>query len=140
MDTIDKGIFTVLDADRQSNTAGSLGALGVTAVCHGVAPKGTLTPYIRYEQMAAPASASGGTGPSIVEAVYMVLCVDDGDDQLPAGAIARRVKELLHKQPLDCAPSAHMQTLWDRVLDIPEHTDGRQLQQIGANYRVWVYE
>lgn len=140
MDGIDKGIYGVLDADRQNQAAGSLGALGVTGLWHGQAPKGEATPFLRFQQMSAPVSSSMGAGPSIVECVYLVLCVDDGDDQLRAGAIARRIKELLHKQPIDCSPSSHMQTLWDRALDLPEHVDGRQLQNVGANYRVWVYE
>lgn len=141
MDTVDRGIFAVLDADRQSNTAGHLGALGVTGIHHGIAPKGAPLPYVRFQQLAAPLSPTmGDDGVDTIAAVYMILAVTEGDDQLPGNAIANRVKQLLHKKPLDVSPASHMRTLIDRNLDLPDHGEGIQLQQIGANYRVWVYE
>jgi hypothetical protein len=142
MDAIDKGIFGVLDTDRLDASAGTLGGLGCTGVYHGIAPKDAAVPYLRFHQLAAPLSPTmGDNGVDTVEAVYMVLAVDEGADQLRAGALAGRVRELLHKKPLTLDGGVtHLRTLLDRHLDLPDHGEGRQLQQIGANYRVWVYQ
>jgi hypothetical protein len=141
---LDKSIYGVLHADVAS---GALGALGVTGVyVNGDVPENAVVPYIRFGQMAAPATHTMGGGPIEYECVYMVLVVDDrdangADGKLRASAIANRVKALLHKQPLTLDdPMRHLRSLLDARLDLPDPLEGRKYEQIGANYRIWVEE
>lgn len=137
---VDKGIFAALNGDAQ------LVALGVTGVyVNGDVPENATFPYVRFGEMAAPASHAMGAGPIEYEAVYAVFAVDDrdvtgADGKVRASAIANRVKALLHKRPLDVTPMRHLQTLLDQRLDVPDPLDGRAVEQIGANYRIWVEE
>lgn len=138
---LDKAIFRVLDADRQ---AGTLAVTGVYV--NGDVPEDAAVPFIRFGEMASPASHTMGAGPIEYEAVYQVFAVDDRDadganGKIRAAAIASRVKTLLHKQPLTVdAPMRHLASLLDRKLDVPAPEGGVNYEQIGANYRIWMEE
>lgn len=138
---LDKGIYGVLAADN------GLQALGVTGVyVNGDVPENAAVPYIRFGEMAAPASHQMGDGPIEYEIVYQVFAVDDrdaagADGKIRAAAISARVKELLHKQPLALdAPMRHLRSLLDARHDIPDPQGGVTFEQVGANYRIWVEE
>jgi hypothetical protein len=139
---LDAAIFATLDGDRQSNGAGSLGTLGVTGVyANGDVPENAAPPYVRFGPLSEQASNMMSVGPIEYENVYMVLAVVEGNDKTPAGAIAARVKSLLHKRPLTpAAPLRHLATLLDQRLDIPDRLQGRTFEQVGANYRIWTEE
>lgn len=144
---VDAGIYTLLAADIASNAAGSLGSLGVTgAYVNGDIPENAVEPFIRFGELAAPATHTMGGGPIEYEIVYQVLAIDDRDGdgangKLRAAAIAHRVKTLTHKQPLVlAAPMRHLRSLLDRRIDLPDLTAGKSIEQVGANYRIWVEE
>lgn len=139
---IDKALYTLFNADVAVQTAGSLGEIGCLGVfANGDVPKGQSTPYLRFLEMAAPATNVMGNGPTIYEAVYTVFAVDSGNDKTRADALAQRVKKLLHKTALTmAAPFAHMQTLIDGDVDLPVRYEGETFEQVGKRFRIWLRE
>lgn len=139
---LDKAIFAILDADQQSQAAGSLGALGCLGVyADGDVPKGQQPPYVRFLEMAAPAQNAMGDGPTIYAARYTIFGVDAGNDKTRADAFAQRAKALLHKVALTLDPPfVHIQTLVDGHVDLPDRYEGETFEQMGRMFQITLRE
>lgn len=132
MKVVDAALATVLEGDA------ALTAAGMTGAFHGIAPEGQEFPYLVFAQLARPTRYTMG-GTRIVQAVYLVKAMDQGDDQTRAQALHELVDALLTNQPLTVGDGwTHMDTKLEDEIDLPDHVSGMTYQQIGGRYRIWL--
>jgi hypothetical protein len=99
MNAIRAAIYAVLEADRVSTAAGSLGTLGVTAIYDEVGPKGAQVPYVIVHETPGAEIYTMGATLAMRQRRHVVKAVDLSDgtaiDTSRAGAIDERCAVLL---------------------------------------------
>lgn len=115
----------------------TLTADGCTGAFHGIAPEGQAFPYLVFQEMAAPRAYTMG-GRKIVQAVYAIKAMDQGDDQARATTLRDRVDALLTGQSLAVSGWTHMRSEMEETFDLPDRVSGETYQQIGGRFRIWL--
>lgn len=134
----DTAMYTVLNTDRLSAAAGSLGDLGVTGVFRRKKPASVSAPepyLIFFEQVATDAYTLATRAET--RHPYFVECVDRGSSAQRAQNILARVDALLNDQALAISGRATMYLRREQTIERDEDVSGVTYQRVGASYQWW---
>lgn len=138
MKATDTALFSVLDADRQSAAAGSLGTLGVTGVFRRRKPANVAAdePYLVFLLMADTDDYTLGAR-THRRHPYFIECIDEGNSGNRANDILARVDTLLNDAALSISGRSTMYLRREQTIERDEVVSGTTFQRVGAMYSWW---
>lgn len=134
----DTALMTVLETDRLSGAAGSLGTLGVSGVFRRKKPAGAAAaePYLVFLQLDDRDSYTLKQR-AFQRHPYFVECVDRGSSAQRAQNILARVDALLNDAALSISGRTTMYLRREQTIERDEEVSGITYQRVGASYQWW---
>ena len=128
---IDRWLVAVLTGDS------TLHGLVADRIFDGIAPQGTLAPYIICQTQAPHDVAGVGAVRIMVESVSIIKCLAEGTSYSTLHAIANRIDALLHKASGTNADGTVLGCVREMPFKMAETTEGKEYRWLGGVYRIW---
>lgn len=130
--------MTVLETDRLSGAAGSLGTLGVTGTFRRRKPAGVSAaePYLIFFEQA-DTDVYTLKQRAFQRHPYFIECVDRGSSAQRAQNILARVDALLNDAALSISGRTTMYLRREQTIERDEEVSGVTYQRVGASYQWW---
>lgn len=134
----DTALYTVLNTDRLSAAAGSLGDLGVTGLFRRRKPAGVSAaePYLIFFEQA-DTDVYTLKQRAFQRHPYFVECVDRGSSAQRAQNILARVDALLNDAALSISGRTTMYLRREQTIERDEEVSGVTYNRVGASYSWW---
>lgn len=104
------------------------------------APKGSIFPYIVFNNQSPPRDIRGlGTATIMADAIYTIKVIDEGTSYLPLKPIVDRIYELFHgiqSTTADEQEGLVISMMHEEIIKYHEVDSGKHYRHLGGMYRV----